>query len=113
MSVNKLWTFTKYQPVYEVIWISLIINENPGTFIPNLSRCDVMHESVLMHLPSTGYSMVMCFTVVSQQWCLQNRSGQTTHKLCYWWAIVSVKVCLHVTDFSPFNAAPFNGPFYY
>ena len=24
-----------------------------------------------------------------------------------------VKVCLHVTDFSPFNDAPFNGSFYY
>ena len=23
------------------------------------------------------------------------------------------KVCLHVTDFSPFNDAPFNDPFYY
>ena len=23
------------------------------------------------------------------------------------------KVCLHITDFSPFNAAPFKGPFYY
>ena len=25
----------------------------------------------------------------------------------------TLKVCLHVTDFSPFNAAPFNSPFYY
>ena len=29
------------------------------------------------------------------------------------YSVSSVKVCLHVTDFSPFNAAPFNGPFYY
>ena len=25
----------------------------------------------------------------------------------------TVKVCLHLTSFSPFNVAPFNGPFFY
>ena len=28
-------------------------------------------------------------------------------------SVQTVKVCLHITDFSPFNVAPFNGPFYY
>ena len=28
-------------------------------------------------------------------------------------SVQTSKVCLHVKDFSPFNAALFNGPFYY